>query len=486
MKILIAQLATETNTFAAFPTGLGAFEEYGIFHGDASRKAPTTSGDFLLFLRNLMEADGHQVVESLCAFCQPAGRTVKRVYEDLRDSLLRDAQAAMPLDAVQLFLHGAMVADGYDDCEGDLLARIREIVGPDVPIGVELDLHCHFTELMRRSADVLICFKEYPHTDGIERAREVYKIVLDGVAGKVSPTTAVADCKLVGLWHTTREPMMGFVQRMRACEGKDGVLSVSVGHGFPWVTYRRPDASCGWSPTTTCPRHKPSPTSWPVSSGTFVCRPAPAPPVSTRRSTRRSPPKAARSCSAMSPTTRVAVRLGTAPSSSNDSSSAASATRSWATSGTWGQFRSARTPVSARWSICASVASAAPRPATRSTCASPCARSRTTTARPAFESRAPLGTAVWVEADNDLHIVMATVRSQVFGCDAFTGLGLTLDDKKVVAVKSTQHFHAQFLPIAKKVLYVSTPGALTSDFADIPYQARSLDYRPRVEHPAGF
>ena len=62
MKILIAQLATETNTFAAFPTGLGAYEEYGIFHGDASRKAPTTSGDFLLFLRNLLEGDGHEVV----------------------------------------------------------------------------------------------------------------------------------------------------------------------------------------------------------------------------------------------------------------------------------------------------------------------------------------------------------------------------------------------------------------------------------------
>lgn len=101
----------------------------------------------------------------------------------------------------------------------------------------------------------------------------------------------------------------------------------------------------------------------------------------------------------------------------------------------------------------------------------------------ALGAKAPLGTGVWVEADNDLHIVLASVRSQVFGTDAFTGLGLSLDDKKIVVVKSTQHFHAQFAPIAKQVLYVSSPGALTSDFASIPYRVRSLDYWPRVADP---
>lgn len=486
MKILIAQLATETNTFAAFPTGLGAFEEYGIFHGDASRKAPTTSGDFLLFLRNLMEADGHQVVESLCAFCQPAGRTVKRVYEDLRDSLLRDAQAAMPLDAVQLFLHGAMVADGYDDCEGDLLARIREIVGLDVPIGVELDLHCHFTELMRRSADVLICFKEYPHTDGIERAREVYKIVLDCVAGKVSPTTAVADCKLVGLWHTTREPMMGFVKRMRACEGKEGVLSVSLGHGFPWGDV--PEAGCKLWVVTDNDLPKAQALAdqlarefWdlrvqtsagatgvdkaidqalatdggPVVFGDVADNPGGGAPGDSTFILKRLIERgvghavlgnfwdlgAIQICKDAGVGAVVDLRVGG---------------KCGTTSGN---------PVDVRVTVRAVV---------------------NDHSQGAFESRAPLGTVVWVEADTDLHIVMASVRSQVFGTDAFTGLGLTLDDKKVVVVKSTQHFHAQFSPIAKKVVYVSTPGALTSDFTAIPYQARSLDYRPRVEHPAGF
>ncbi|WP_174246526.1 M81 family metallopeptidase, partial [Burkholderia sp. L27(2015)] len=124
--------------------------------------------------------------------------------------------------------------DGYDDCEGDLVAHIRRIVGPDVIIGIELDLHCHYTELMHRSTDVIIAFKEYPHIDTEERGRELYRLLVDAASGRIRPVTAVFDCKMVGLWHTTREPMKSFVQRLQAVESQAGVLSVSLGHGFPW------------------------------------------------------------------------------------------------------------------------------------------------------------------------------------------------------------------------------------------------------------
>lgn len=485
MKILIAQLATETNTFAAFPTGLGAYEEYGIFHGDASVKAPTTSGDFLLFLRTLLEADGHEVVESLCAFCQPAGRTVRKVYEDLRDSLLDDVRAAMPLDAVQLLLHGAMAADGYDDCEGDLLERLRELVGPNVPIGVELDLHCHFTERMRRSADVLICFKEYPHIDGAERAREVWRIVQDCVAGTVAPTTAVAECKMVGLWHTTREPMIGFVKRMQAVEQEPGVLSVSLGHGFPWGDVPEAGSKLWVVTDNDMPRAQAladqlarefwdlreqtrtgamgvdealdlalasdggpvvladvadNPGGGAPGDSTFVLRRLLALGVSHAVVGNFWDLGAIQICKDAGVGSVVDLRVGG---------------KCGVTSGD---------PVDVRVTVRAIVHEHS---------------------QSALEARAPLGTAVWVEAANDVHIVLASVRSQVFGTDAYTGLGLTLHDKKVVVVKSTQHFHAQFAPIASRVLYVSSPGALTSDFASIPYQLRSLDYWPRVERPEG-
>jgi microcystin degradation protein MlrC len=97
-----------------------------------------------------------------------------------------------------------------------------------------------------------------------------------------------------------------------------------------------------------------------------------------------------------------------------------------------------------------------------------------------------LGAAVWVEGPGNLHLVLASVRTQVLGTDAFTALGLTLEDKKLIVVKSTQHFHAQFAPIARQVLYVATPGALTPDFADIPYRVRDTNYWPRVADPHGL
>ena len=93
--------------------------------------------------------------------------------ETLRDEVLAQLRAAMPVDGVVLGLHGAMVADGYDDCEGDLIEQVRGIVGPDAPIGVELDPHCHMTRKRVAHATLIICFKEFPHTDFVSRGEEV-------------------------------------------------------------------------------------------------------------------------------------------------------------------------------------------------------------------------------------------------------------------------------------------------------------------------
>jgi microcystin degradation protein MlrC len=94
-----------------------------------------------------------------------------------------------------------------------------------------------------------------------------------------------------------------------------------------------------------------------------------------------------------------------------------------------------------------------------------------------------LGRCVWVEAANGVHLLLASLRSQIYGTDAFTGIGISLHDKRAIVVKSTQHFHEQFAPLASEVLYVSTPGALTLDFGSIPYTVRSLHYWPRVDDP---
>ena len=233
-KIFTATLGTETNTFASIPTGHQLFEETCLFRKGSYGKNVPMFGAPLAVWRGRAEAKGWQVVESLCAFAMPAGRTVKKVYESFRDEIVADLKAALPVDGVFLSMHGAMVAEGYDDCESDILAHVRKAVGPDVPVGVELDLHCNIGEGTLRDATALVLFKEYPHVDVPERADDLFDVMEGAIEGRTRPVMAAWDCKMIGVFHTTRQPMRGFVDKLQAMEGKDGVLSLSVAHGFPW------------------------------------------------------------------------------------------------------------------------------------------------------------------------------------------------------------------------------------------------------------
>src|SRR5215831_2148067 len=183
-KIFIATLGTETNTFASIPTGHQLFEETCLFRNGSYGKNVPMFGAPLAVWRGRAEAKGWRVVESLCAFAMPAGKTVKRVYEGFRDEILHDLRAALPVDAVLLSLHGAMVAEGYDDAEGDLLAAVRHVVGPDVQVGAELDLHANVSQQKLENATALVLFKEYPHIDVPERAADLFHLIADVMAGR--------------------------------------------------------------------------------------------------------------------------------------------------------------------------------------------------------------------------------------------------------------------------------------------------------------
>jgi len=231
MKLFTAGVATESNTFAPMPTGL---DDYTIFRSAPPSDQPTSfTQPFLVWLRLAAER-GFTVVGSLGATAPPAGPTVRRVWEAFRDEILADLRRAMPVDAVLLNLHGAMVADGYDDCEGDLLAYVRAMVGPDVPVGAELDPHCHVTRLMIDHATALILYKEFPHTDFADRAVDLFQLIVATAERRTRPHMALWDCRMIGSYFTTIQPMKGFVDDVKAREGKNGVLSISPVHGFPY------------------------------------------------------------------------------------------------------------------------------------------------------------------------------------------------------------------------------------------------------------
>jgi len=485
MKFFAALLATETNTFVSAPTGWGSFNEYGVFHGDSSTRDADGYGMFAVELRRLLAAEGHDMVESLLAFAQPLGRTVRTVYESLRDEILADLRDAGPVDGVILILHGAMVADGYDDCEGDLISRVRAIVGPNVPIGVELDLHCHFTQQMVSGADVIVGYKEYPHTDAVVRMQELTRIVVDTAQGRVKPTTAVHDCRMVGLWHTTREPMASFVRRMEAAEKQPGVLSVSLGHGFPWADVPEAGAKL-WVVTDNDPAlaarlaDELGREFWDLRHRIGAHAPSVEETLDAAMAVEGGPVVIA----------DMADNAGGGATSDDTFILRAILERNIADVA-MGAFwdlgaihlcRDAGVGASFDLRLGGKCGIASGDPVDLRVTVKAVAEDYSQGGLTAG-TRTLLGTTVWVQAANGLDIVLISKRNQVMSTDLFTGLGIALANKKLIVVKSAQHFHAQFGPIAKAVLYVSTPAALSNDFANLPYRVRDLDYWPRVEEP---
>ncbi len=232
-RIFTAALATEINTFSPLPVDFQSFKDQMLFRPGEHPDRPTTVTGPLFVLREVAKDNNWAIVEGTCASAPPGGTVNRQTYEMLRDEILGQLEAALPLDAVVLGLHGAMVAHGYDDCEGDLLERVRKIVGPDVLIASEFDPHCHWTRAMTDALDIAVLYKEFPHVDSLERAREMIALAERALNGAIKPELAVYDCRMIDVLPTSQEPMKSFLAKMFEIERSDAkILNVSVAHGF--------------------------------------------------------------------------------------------------------------------------------------------------------------------------------------------------------------------------------------------------------------
>lgn len=484
MKIFIATLATETNTFSPIPTGHDAFREREFFRRDGSLSPPRLGNIPLIEWRRMAESDGHTVVESISTFAQPAGLTLRNVYEDLRDTILGDLQAAMPVDVVLLNLHGAMVAHGYDDCEGDTLARVRALVGDDVTIGVELDLHCHLSEQMRTAADVMVIYKEYPHTDIAARARDLYPLCIAAQRGEIRPVIVYHDCRMISMWRTPEEPMRSFVDRMTGLEGKDGILSVSFGHGFPWADVA--DVGAKVVVVADGDADKARALARSLAGEIWDLRHA----TSKRHDTIDEAIDIALQAAPDKPIVLADVADNAGAGAPSDSTSILErlvqrGVRDVATGCYWDPVavqicREAGLGATFDLRIGGKIGPMSGNPVDLRVTVK--ALSDDHTQAGLSGGRAKLGPSAYVES-NGIHVVLMSVRQQTFAPDAFTGVGCALHDKRMVVLKSIQHFYAAFAPVASQIRYVAAPGAVPPDFASIPYTKLATPYWPRVANP---
>lgn len=478
MRIFVATITTETNTFAPAPTGLAAFaiEREGV-GGDAMTRMWSD------IFEPLAASDGHEVVRGLIADAPPGGLVVRAAYEALRDELLDDLRRALPVDAIVLPLHGAVVADGYDDCEGDLLERAHGIVGPGVPIGVLLDLHGHFTARMHRFADVTIAYREYPHTDIAERFADVWRLTIAAARGEIAPVTAVFDCRMVQRWRTTRQPMRSFVDRMKSLQrSTEGVLDISFGHGFVYGDVPEADARL-WV-VTDGDEAMASELAERLGRELIAIRHETAMPLMSLDAAI----DRLRATEPAQPIVLADVADNAGGGASSDSTFVLRALLDQgidrvAIGGFWD-------PGAVHVALKAGVGSTFEMriggkcgPASGDPVDLRVTVMTIADAGDAGVDTSLYGTTVRLRGDRDVDIVLISKRQQPYGTDLFTDLGIDLTRKRVIVVKSAQHFYAAFAPFASEVHYVETPGLLRSDFAAIPYRRRSLDYWPRIDDP---
>ncbi|MBB6489003.1 M81 family metallopeptidase [Rhizobium lusitanum] len=483
MRIFTAALATETNTFSPICIDRRAFEASLYAPPGMHPETPTLCSAPITVGRQIAVQKGWEVIEGTATWADPAGLVNRRAYEELRDEILDQLRAAMPVDAVVLGLHGAMVADGYEDTEGDFLSHVREIVGPDILVCAELDPHSHLTAKRLAAANFFVYFKEFPHTDFVDRAEDLWRLAIDTLEGRIKPVMSVFDCRMIDVFPTSREPMRSFVDKIMAMEKSDAdILSISVIHGFMAgdvpemgtkllvVTDNKPDKGSAIARELGLELFS--------KRGTFImpqidekqavsqAMAAKAGPVVIadvwdnpgggtagdatvilkelldRGATDTAigtiwDPMAVQICMAAGEGAEIPLRFGakSAPGTGN--------------------------PIDGHVRIVRLVSNAEMR---------------------FGESFAPFGDAAHIQLDG-IDIILNSTRAQSFDPSLFSVMGIDPTAKKILVIKSTNHFYASFSKIAAEILYCSAGTPYPNNPARTPYRRARKDIWPMVADP---
>lgn len=251
-RVAFAGFVHETNTFAPTAADMAAFEQGGGYMPLCRGQEILSRGRGINIgiggATEFGEAARWDILPVLWAGAIPSAHVTQDAYERISDEIVAGIAAAGDLDGVFLDLHGAMVAAHLDDGEGELLDRVRQVVGPAVPIAAALDLHGNITQRMVDAADVLVGFRTYPHVDmaktGYRAAEQLQRLMQRGAP--FEKAFARVPFLIPIAWQSTlAEPAQGLYDLVASRES-DGVSSASFFFGFPAADF----PECG--PTVAC------------------------------------------------------------------------------------------------------------------------------------------------------------------------------------------------------------------------------------------
>ena len=237
-RVAVAGFQHETNSFSPVPTSLEDFKRPGGWPGltESSAVIGTFSGVNIPIggcidrIRNRAE-----IAPVLWASAEPGHLVETEAFETISGKILDGLAAAMPLDGIYLDLHGAMITEDHEDGEGELLTRVRNLLGPDVPITISLDLHANVTSEMAAHADATTIFRTYPHLDMAETGARAADLLLEIIRSGRKPHTVFRKLPYIiplQAQHTKSEPvrtLYGSLPRDGSCESGNAEIAM----GFP-------------------------------------------------------------------------------------------------------------------------------------------------------------------------------------------------------------------------------------------------------------
>jgi microcystin degradation protein MlrC len=239
-RIAVGGMQHETNTFAPARADYKAFEAGGgwpgVQYGGSVFAAVEGANIPAAGAIQALRAQGHQLVATAWAAASPSAHVTTEAFERIVSGLIANLKEQLPVDGVYLDLHGAMVTEAHDDGEGEILRRVREVVGPRVPVAASLDLHCNFTRAMFDGCDALVAYRTYPHVDMAETGARA-AMLLDGMLRDGKPlakhyrvldylTGLPSQCSFIDPCKTVYEGM-----------GRSEDVTLSFTPGFPMADF---------------------------------------------------------------------------------------------------------------------------------------------------------------------------------------------------------------------------------------------------------
>ena len=485
-KVFVASVATETNTFSPLRTGLAEFKASFYAAPNAHPDTPTLCSAVFPVCRALQQQGRLQLTEGTATWAEPGGIVNQQTWIFLRDQLLAELAAAGPVDIVLLGLHGAMVSQDCDDCEGELLRLVRQQVGPKVIIGATLDPHSHLTQACTQSANLLVAFKEFPHTDFVICAENLAHLALSAWAGDSHPQTSVFDCRMIDVLPTSQEPMRSFIDRIIDLEQQTDVLSISLIHGF--MAGDVPELGAKVVVVTDANVNLGQSLAQQLGLELFAMRATTAPDfVDLQTALDR-----AISVTDARPVVIADVWDNPGGGVAGDATLLLQAMLDQHISGV--AFATIWDPMAV--SICFSAgiggrlqlrfggktSAHAGQPIDAEVEVVNLVRD----AHQSFgASVVPLGDCAVIRI-NGIEIILNGVRSQVFNPDVFSNMGIDPSVQKILVVKSTNHFYDAFAPIAANIIYASIDGPYPNNPATNDYRHLVRDIWPRHQNPHGL